>query len=139
MRHALAVCANSFASRLHFDDGRLRARNIKNLNSARVYLDSRAQSRLFLGGNIFFIGGKIKIVAAILHNRVWAALLLAGLILPVVVLGGAFARNSSFGILFNSSGIFCSLCRFWVVQDRACAYVSEWRTLCDICGNPHAV
>ena len=58
-------------------------------------------------------------MAAILHNRAWAALLLAGLILPVVVLGGAFARNSSFGILFNSSGIFCSLCRFWVVQDGA--------------------
>ena len=86
------------------------------------------------GAPIFF-----KIMAAILHNRVWAAILLAGLILPVVVLGGAFARNSSFGILFNSSGIFCSLCRFWVVQDRACAYVSEWRTLCDICCNPHAV
>ena len=61
----------------------------------------------------FLSGGKVKIVASILHNRVWAAILLAGLILPVVVLGGAFARNSSFGILFNSSGIFCSLCRFW--------------------------
>lgn len=88
----------------------------------------------------FLSGGKVKIVAAILHNRAWAALLLAGLILPVVVLGGAFARNSSFGILFDASGIFfSSLCRFWVVQDRACAYVSEWRTLCDICCNPHAV
>ena len=87
----------------------------------------------------FLSGGKVKIMAAILHNRVWAAILRAGLILPVVVLGGAFARNSSFGILFNSSGIFCSLCRFWVVQDRACAYVSEWRTLCDKCCNMHAV